>query len=464
MTPHILESPDEILSTLHKDGKRRWLYPQLVKGFWFHRRLILAWTLIVLYIVLPFAKINGKQALMLGVIDRKFHIFGVTFFATDTQLLWLFGLSVVFSILWTTALFGRAWCGWACPQTVYLEFVYRPIERLIEGSESRRAKRDQAGASLDWFLRKALKFVAYTVVSALLANVFVAYFVGSERLLTWVTRSPLEHPEAFLLMAGVTGAMLFNFGYFREQLCTIACPYARLQSALLDYDSLCVQYDRSRGEPRAKGKNRENLGDCIDCGMCVRVCPTGIDIRNGLQMECLHCTQCIDACDSVMEKVHLPPGLIGYGSHREAEAGQRRYLRPRVAVYSMILLVVTSAFAIMLKLRKDFEAQLLRKTGEPYTQTGPHAYANHLQVRLRNLTDKPITLSISNVPLEGVGVIIPEQQVVLPGNSFHLLTAFVQFSDSLPIDKRSGILVVKDEHGETSNVDYPILGPNPNEN
>ncbi|MDX1440570.1 MAG: cytochrome c oxidase accessory protein CcoG, partial [Rubricoccaceae bacterium] len=310
----VLESPEEVLTTLGADGKRKWIYPTPSHGRFETRRRILGWALIALFVALPIIQINGRPAVLLDVADRTFSLFGLTFFPTDTFLLLILGIAMVVFIVLLTALWGRVWCGWACPQTVYLEFLYRPIERLIEGREHVRKRRNEGAWTWDKLWRKVLKHSIYVIVSVALAHVFVSYFVGWERLIHWMTGPPTEHWGFFVLMAGTAGLVLFDFGFFREQMCTITCPYARMQSVLMDEDSLIVSYDPNRGEPRGRGKNREDLGDCIDCFACVRTCPTGIDIRDGLQMECVACTQCIDACDDIMDKVGKPRGLIRYTS------------------------------------------------------------------------------------------------------------------------------------------------------
>ncbi|WP_233148191.1 cytochrome c oxidase accessory protein CcoG [Rhodopirellula sp. MGV] len=297
----LLDAPDHVLSTLEKDGSRRWLRPKLAPGFWWHKRRIIAYMLMVIFVAIPHLQVNNKPLILLDIAARKFTIFGRTFLPTDTMLLALLILTVLFSIVLVTAVAGRVWCGWACPQTVYMEFLFRPIDRLFEGTKGKggKPKKGMNGAL------QVARFAVYVVLCAFLAHTFLAYFVGVERLSEWVQRSPVEHPVPFFVMVFTVGLMLFDFMFFREQLCLIACPYGRFQSVMLDEQSMVVAYDHIRGEPRKKGKHApdEKVGDCVDCNQCVVVCPTGIDIRKGLQMECINCTQCIDACDSVMEKV-----------------------------------------------------------------------------------------------------------------------------------------------------------------
>ncbi len=392
----ILDSPEEVLSTLRNDGSRRWLYPTPEKGRFWRRRLAVGWALIAFFVALPIVRMGGRPAVLLDVAAREFTVFGFTFYPTDTFLLLLVSIATLVSVALLTALLGRVWCGWGCPQTVYLEFLYRPVERFFEGAEHVRARRDAGAWTLDKAWRKAAKWAVYVIVSALLAHTFTAYFVGWERLIHWMTGPPTEHWGYFVLAALTTGLVLFDFGIFREQMCTITCPYARFQSVLLDEDSMIVSYDPTRGEPRAKrGKKkiaeeqaglRPPLGDCIDCRACVRTCPTGIDIREGLQMECIACTQCIDACDSIMDNLDLPRGLIRYTSERALEGQTTRVVRARTVGYGVLLVAVAAIFTVALTTRQPYDAEVIRAVGEPFVELPDGAIANHVRLRVRNQT------------------------------------------------------------------------------
>jgi cytochrome c oxidase accessory protein FixG len=277
-----------------------------------------------------------------------------------------------------TALWGRVWCGWACPQTVYLEHVFRPIERFFEGSRGQRAS----------LVRRGLKWGTYAAVSFALANVFLAYFVGTDRLEQWVFESPLEHPGGFALVVGVSALMLFDFGWFREQTCTIACPYGRLQSVLLDPQSLIIGYDVGRGEPRTKAKKQlpavKEAGDCVDCGACVTVCPTGIDIRDGLQMECIGCAQCIDACDGVMDKLRRDRGLIRYTSKDELAGRPRKIARGRTVIYPMLLIIAAGMLAWTVTRREGTEVWVERVTGPAFVEIGDGKVSSQARIKLEN--------------------------------------------------------------------------------
>ena len=404
----VLESPDEVLSTLTREGKRRWMYPTLSPGRFLRWRGVVAWALIAIYLALPVVRINGRPAVLLDLLHRQFTIFGTTFYPTDTVLLMMLFIGTLVAIVLITALLGRVWCGWGCPQTVYLEFVFRPIERLFEGPEHRRQRRDQAPLSFDKLWRKSVKWAVFTAVSLLLAHSLVAYFVGWERLLHWMTQPPTEHWGYFVMMALTTGLVLFDFGYFREQMCTIACPYARLQSVLVDPDSLIVSYDPLRGEPRGKprknGEATRDVGDCIDCFACVRTCPVGIDIRDGLQMECIACTQCIDACDAIMDKMARPHGLIRYTSERALDRQKTRILRPRVVLYGLLTLVVSGLFIGALVMRQPFEVEVVRAPGTPFMELPDGQIANRLRFRVQNQTTHDDALQVAAVTPDGAAV------------------------------------------------------------
>src|SRR5690606_21433497 len=279
----------------------------------------------------PFIKIGGKPIVFLDVAHRRFHLFGASFNSNDFWLVFFLVTGIGFGLIFVTTLFGRVWCGYACPQTVFLEGIYRRVERLIEGNRNDRIRRNHGPWNFDKIWRKSTKFVLFLAISVGLAHVFLAYFVSFPSMWTMVTSPPTEHIEAFIWTTAFAAVTFFNFGWFREQVCLIICPYGRLQSVMTDRNTFNVAYDVTRGEPRGK-PSEEGVGDCVDCRRCVQVCPTGIDIRNGLQLDCVGCASCIDACDEVMDKLGRPRGLIRYDSPNGLEGKKRRFLRPRVWV------------------------------------------------------------------------------------------------------------------------------------
>lgn len=346
-------------SSLHTDGTRKKIHPADVRGRFTRARRAVFFVLVALWTLLPVVSIGGHPALFLDVERHRFFVFGVTFAPQDFWLVFFLATGMGFGLVYATAVVGRVWCGWACPQTVFLEALFRPIERAIYGPREKRLR----GTGIP---KRVATHVAYVVAALFVAHVFVAYFVSIRALWTMMLGSPATHPEAFGWVLAVTGLVYGNFAFFREQLCVVVCPYGRLQSVLLDDDSLVVGYDETRGEPR--GKKGKTTGDCVDCKRCVVVCPTGIDIRNGLQMDCLACTQCIDACDEVMDKLGRPRGLVRYDSIRGLRGEARRILRPRVALYTVLLVVGAVVFFFASRTRTTFDATILRLPGPPFSR------------------------------------------------------------------------------------------------
>lgn len=350
----------ERLATLDEHGARIYVHPEDVKGKWRDRRTAVYWALVLIYFTLPWINFKGKQIILLDLVEREFTFFGTTFFSHDGPLVFFIFLSFVLLFGLITALWGRVWCGWACPQTVFIDLIYRRVESIIEGRSRARRRLNSAPLSFNKFSKKVIKWTLFLIISVHLSNTFLGYFVGTRKLF-WITmNSPAEHMTLFITMWFVAGTLLFNFGWFREQFCIVACPYGRLQSVMMDEHSLVVSYDLKRGEPRRKTAPREQEGDCINCNHCVRVCPTGIDIRKGSQLECISCTQCIDACDEIMFKVGRPEGLIRYESEIEIEGGQRKLIRPRPFIYAIFLVLTITVFIYALQERNHLKVQFIR--------------------------------------------------------------------------------------------------------
>jgi cytochrome c oxidase accessory protein FixG len=464
---HTEQQNEQVLSTLNRDGSRRWLDPKLSKGRFLTGRRAVAYFLIALFTLLPYLRMNGKPMVLLDLASRRFTLFGYTFLPTDTLLLMLLMVMIFVTVFMVTAVFGRVWCGWGCPQTVYMEFVYRPLERLLEGRKGPDGKAAPG--------RIVLKYVVYFLISMFLAHTFLAYFVGIERLAEWVQRSPLQHPSSFLIMAAVTGLMMFDFCFFREQMCIVACPYGRFQSVMLDRQSLLVSYDRKRGEPRGKMRKKRPaaevpvtlrvmpeepvLGDCIDCKMCVHTCPTGIDIRNGLQMECIACAQCIDACDAVMDKVGRPRGLIRYSSQAAMEGERKRLIRPRLALYLAVLTVLASLFTYTLLTKSPADLSVLRAPGLPFNTIASGEITNQLKVKVANRTDRVRRYTVS-VDEPGVRLEMGENPIEIEAGKVHtdLVLVLVQ-----PTGFQDGhtdvVLRITDEEGFTTTRPVRLLGP-----
>ena len=477
----LLVSPAHVLSTLESDGSRRWLYPLLAKGRLWKRRRVVGFALAVIFIVLPHLSIGGKPPILLDVAAREFTLFGTTFIATDTLLLALGMLVVFFSIVLATALGGRLWCGWGCPQTVYMEFLFRPIDRFFEGTTGKggKPKREVKGV-----LRFA-RWGVYLVVCMFLAHTFLSYFVGVDALAQWIRTPPWQHPTAFLVMAATTVLMLYHFLFFREQLCLIACPYGRFQSVMLDRKSMIVAYDYNRGEPRKKGRRAPSAaihgeggvatlapaqttgtaraaGDCVDCNRCVAVCPTGIDIRDGLQLECVNCAQCIDACDDVMDKVGLPRGLIRYDSQDGIDGKGTRLLRARTVIYPLLLLVVGGAFLGVLGSKFSFDARLLRAPGNPFTRIGGNEVRNTMRIRLVNRSGADQVYQVRAVEPAGVKLqVIDPGGLSLKDRETSIVPVVVDFNPRVTSESGhvDAVIEVTDDSGNKRTLSYRLLGP-----
>jgi cytochrome c oxidase accessory protein FixG len=449
-------APGRVLPTLNADGTRRRIRPRLYPGPRHSQRRLVAWGLMVLFLGLPWLQINHKPLVLLDVPRREFTLFGRTFLPTDGVLLMLLLLVIFVAIIWTTALVGRAWCGWACPQTVYMEFLFRPIERLFEGRREDQLRLDRTGGGV----RRLAKNVVFLAVSFVLANIFLSYFVGVRTLLGWAKLSPLEHWTPFVVVAATTGLVFFDFAFFREQMCTVACPYARIQSVLLDKSSLIVGYDKLRGEPRRKGKPQPGRGDCIDCGACVAACPTGIDIRDGLQLECIACAQCADACDVIMLKVKKPLGLIRYGSQKTLETQKKtRILRPRVVIYPVLLAALLAALFAFGAVRHDADVTVLRGVGAPFTLDRDEV-TGELRIKVQNRSGHDEQYRLSLVGAPQVKLVAPENPLAVAAGAQRTTAVFAVAARSEFSAGRREILVrVSDSQGQNVDVPYRLLGP-----
>lgn len=382
----------DTLSTIRDDGSRRFVYTADVRGRFTTARRYSAVVLIAVYLLLPWIRINGFPAVFLDMDNRRFHLFGLTLAPQDAWLMFFLITGLGFSLFFLTALFGRIWCGWACPQTIFLDHLFRRIERWTEGDAIARRRLRDAPWSVGKFARRVAKHGLYAVSAALITHLFLAYFVSLPRLWGMMRAAPGQHVGSFLFVAVATGILYFDFAWFREQLCIVICPYGRLQSALLDDHSLIIGYDGSRGEPRG------GEGDCVDCLRCVRVCPTGIDIRNGSQLECIGCAACIDACDDVMAKLHRPKGLVRYDSLAGFAGGRTRWLRPRTALYAVLLLAGAGAASWGISTFRPATLGVTRMIGAPYYVDGS-AVRDQFFVRIINKRTEPVSFYVD---LKGV--------------------------------------------------------------
>jgi cytochrome c oxidase accessory protein FixG len=394
------ESFRDHLGNQTKKGKRLWLYPKIIKGKYYKYRTYLSWVYFAFFFIAPFIKINGNPLLLLNVLERKFVILGQPFWPQDFHLLVFLILSFVVFIILFTVVFGRVFCGWACPQTIFMEMLFRKIETAIEGNPSKRKKLDAMPWNREKIMKKGLKHAAFFGMSFLIANTFLAYIIGVEELIAKITGPFMENAWTLVGLLVFTFVFYLVFSKVRELVCIMICPYGRLQGVMLDQNSMVVAYDFERGEPRGKIRKNEDQaqkGDCVDCGLCVDVCPTGIDIRNGTQLECVNCTACMDACDGVMDKIKKPKGLIRIDSITNIKEKIGFRFTPRIISYMVLMGVLLSVFVALLATRTDIEAHILRTRGKSYFPEGD-LITNVYNFTLVNKTfdDKNLTFELKD--------------------------------------------------------------------
>ena len=475
LTASHAHAPERVLSTLNPDGSRFKIHPRTARGRFHRARGVVAYGLIALFVALPYLELGGKPAILLDLVRREFTFFGATFRPSDGVILMLFGLSLTMAVFLVTALAGRVWCGWGCPQTIYMEWVFRPIERLFEGSVGDSRRLDRAGG-LSW--RRVGKWAVYAALAFALAHTFLSYFVGAATVMAWTPSSPSVHPVGFGVVASVTALMFADFAWFREQTCIIACPYGRLQSALLDRQSLIVGYDLGRGEPRGKapgGKRGRSLpvigddvaraaprttGDCVDCNACVATCPTGIDIRMGLQMECIGCAQCVDACDVIMDRLGRPRGLIRYTSQAELAGEPRRLVRTRTLVYPALLALAVVLFVTQLGDRTVADVWVLRQEGEPFTVRADGTVSTPVRIKIENRSSRPRTYTLAVHDVPEARIVMPRASYLLAPRKPAVLPIFVESPATAFVHgQRAATVEVSDDHGWRTSLAITVLGP-----
>ena len=427
------------IGTINEEGKRAWVFPKKPSGKFYEYRKYVSYALLLFLVASPFIKINGNQFLMFNVLERRFNIFGFPFWPQDFHLFVIsMIIGVIFIALFTVA-FGRIFCGWMCPQTIFLEMVFRRIEYWIDGDRGAQIKLDRQEWNAEKIRKRVLKWVIFFIISFLIANVFLAYLIGSDRLIQYITDGPLQHISTMVSLLIFTAVFYFVFAWFREQVCIIACPYGRMQGVLLDNKSIVVAYDHKRGEGESgrkkwrKNEDRSALGhgDCIDCFQCVNVCPTGIDIRNGTQLECVNCTACIDECDTIMEKVNLPKGLIRYASEDEIVKKEKFKFTPRLKGYTAVLVILIGVLVGMLFLRNDVEATVLRLPGQLYEHKEGNIISNVYTYKVVNKTTKDIEdIHFELISHKGTIKLVRNEDFKIPAQKLAEGTLFIEINNS----------------------------------
>ncbi|WP_242626742.1 cytochrome c oxidase accessory protein CcoG [Pseudobacter ginsenosidimutans] len=429
------ESFRDRIATVDESGKRKWVFAQKPKGKLYNIRTYVSWSFFLLFFSLPFIEVNGQPLFLFNVVKAKFILFGKVFWPQD---FFIFGLGmltfIVFIVLFTAA-FGRLFCGWVCPQTIFMEMFFRKIEYFIEGDAAQQKMLAKAPWTGSKIFKKVSKHIIFYICSFIIANFFLSYIIGVKELWKIITEPVTQHIGGFLSLAVFSGVFYAVYAFFREQVCTVICPYGRLQGVLLDKNSMIVAYDYQRGEPRGKfNKKVERIqGDCIDCFQCVKVCPTGIDIRNGTQMECVGCTACIDACNAIMDKINKPLGLIRYASELGIEKKEKLQYTGRMKLYTVLLGVLVTVLAFLLVTRKEVDTTIMRTPGMLYQERGTDSVSNLYNIKVANKTTNsiPLQLKLENVSgqieiIGGHSVQVKEQGegtgsffIVLPRSIIH---------------------------------------------
>ena len=430
----------DTIGTVDEDGKRKWVYPKKPSGWFYDKRKWVSYILLAVLLSSPFIKINGNQLFLFNVLERKFSIFGFTFWPQDFYIVVVaMIICVVFIALFTVA-FGRVFCGLICPHTIFMEMVFRRIEYWIEGDRGAHIRLNKQEWNAEKIRQTGFKWLIFFIISFVIANVFLAYIVGSDQVLAMIIHGPFEHLSTFIALLIFTGVFYFVFAWFREQVCIIACPYGRMQSVLLDEKSVVVAYDYVRGEgSEGRSKFRKNesreekgYGDCIDCSQCVHVCPTGIDIRNGTQLECVNCTACIDACDFMMESVNLPKGLIRFASEDEIAKKEKFRFTARMKGYAAVLLILVGILTGLLFLRSDVEAKVLRLPGQLFEHKGENI-SNVYTFKIANKTARDfdnVTFKLVK-PQEGTIELVGSQEIKVPKEKMVQGTLFIEIPQTL---------------------------------
>ena len=446
------------VGTIDQKGKRKYIFPKKPKGWFTDRRTFASIVYLIVFFTLPWIKMNGEPFIMINVLKRKFIIFGQIFGPQDFFIFALAMITFIVFIILFTSIFGRIFCGWACPQTIFMEMVFRKIEYWIDGDSNKQQQLKAMPWNAFKIRKRSIKIIVFYLISFIIANYFMAYLISMDEVLRYVHEGIGAHASTFIALLIFTSIFFFVYYWFREQVCIVVCPYGRLQGVLLDKNSIVVAYDYVRGEPRGK-VSEQKTGDCIDCKACVRVCPTGIDIRNGTQLECINCTACIDACDEIMEAVDRPKQLIRYASENNIAKKEKLKITTRIKGYSFLLLAIASALFIMLATRDAVDITILRTQGMIY-QSLPNGYIGNLySARMFNKTHKDIEVSLS-IPEEDGSIEVIGKKPQITKESYTVITFLVKKKTNQIKKRKSDIEIeVRAEGKKLSTKKTTFIGP-----
>jgi cytochrome c oxidase accessory protein FixG len=441
------ESFRDTVSHVDAKGKRVWFFPKKPVGQLYQYRKLLSYGFLLLFFTLPFIKIDGDPFMLFNVVERKFVLFGVRFWPQDFFLLVIGMLIFIVFISLFTVVYGRVFCGWICPQTIFMEMLFRRIEYAIEGDAAHQRALKKAPWNREKIIKRALKISIFFIVSVIVANTFLSYIIGIDELKKIVTEPLSQHVGGFTAMIVFSGVFFFIYYWFREQVCLVVCPYGRMQGVLLDKHSIVVAYDYKRGEPRAKfsKKPEKPVGDCIDCNECVRVCPTGIDIRHGTQLECVNCTACIDACNGIMEKVNRPKGLIRYASEHTIQTGSKLKWTTRIIAYSVVLVVLIGVEAFFLATRTDVDITINRARGQIFTRQADGKVNNLYMMKITNKTKDDLHLDMQ---VDGAELVIIGENQVVKADTMVEGQFFIMMPESLITKRKYDLQVMVYSNGK----------------
>ena len=452
------------ISSVTESGKRNWIYALKPDGKYYNIRNIVAFFYVAVFFIMPFIKVNDMPFFLINVVEGKFILFSKIFWPQDFFIFAIAMVTMIVFVVLLTVVFGRIFCGWACPQTFFMEFVFRKIEWMIEGSPNQQRKLNQAPWTTQKLVKKTLKHGIFLSISFIIANTFLAYIISKDELFKIINEPVSQNLGLFVGLVFFTLLFYSVFAYVREIVCTTICPYGRLQGVMFDKDTMQIAYDYGRGEPRGKFKKNEERteGDCINCYKCVAVCPTGIDIRNGVQMECVGCTACIDACDDVMEHVGLPKGLIRYASENEISKGNKFQFNNRMKAYSALLVILILFMSVLIATRSSVDVLISRAGGQIYHEVSDDKLGNLYDAKIINKTNKefPVYLKLEGVEQGEIKVVGNIKELLLKKEAINELTFFIEIPKS-QIKRHSSDLKVSVYHEEQliQTVKVKFLGP-----